>query len=120
MLRTFTFALVVFLSSFIILAQEAPQKQNKDDKDYVLSVDVAEVVLSVAVLDKEGRPVDGLTKDHLTIFEDNTQQQIKVFKHDDIPLSLGLVIDNSASMRNKRERVKSAALAFVRESNPED
>ncbi len=125
MLRTSIFALAVFLFSFVLLAQETQnreplQKQNKQDKDYVLSVDVDEVVLSVAVLDKEGRPVDGLSKDQFTIFEDNTQQQIKVFKHEDIPLSLGLVIDNSGSMRNKRERVNSAALAFVRESNPED
>src|SRR6266850_8612627 len=126
MLRTFIFVLVVFLFSFILLAQETPQtreqpqKQNKDDKDYIISVDVDEVVLSVAVLDKEGRPVDGLAKDQFTVFEDNTQQQIKVFKHEDIPLSLGLVIDNSGSMRNKRERVNSAALAFVRESNPDD
>src|SRR3989454_832745 len=125
-MRTFTFALVLFLSSFIILAQEStqkgdqPQKQNKQDKDYVLSVDVDEVVLSVAVLEKDGRPVDALTKDQFTVFEDNTQQQIKTFKHEDIPLSLGLVIDNSGSMRSKRERVNSAALAFVRESNPDD
>src|SRR5438046_8925512 len=48
------------------------------------------------------------------------QQTIKRFKHEDIPLSLGLTIDNSGSMRNKRERVNSAALAFVRESNPDD
>jgi VWFA-related protein len=61
-----------------------------------------------------------LTKDHFTIFEDTTQQQIKVFKHEDIPLSLGLVIDNSGSMRNKRERVNGAALSFARESNPDD
>ncbi|PYS30571.1 MAG: VWA domain-containing protein [Acidobacteria bacterium] len=125
MLRTFIFALAVLLFSFVLLAQETQnreplQKQNKQDKDYVLSVDVDEVVLSVAVLDKEGRPVDGLSKDQFAVFEDNTQQQIKVFKHEDIPLSLGLVIDNSGSMRNKRERVNSAALAFVRESNPED
>src|SRR3989441_3559968 len=125
MLRTFIFALAVLLFSFVLLAQETQnreplQKQNKQDKDYVLSVDVDEVVLSVAVLDKEGRPVDGLSKDQFAVFEDNTQQQIKVFKHEDIPLSLGLVIDNSGSMRNKRERVNSAALSFVRESNPED
>src|SRR3989454_11615722 len=125
MLRTFIFALAALLFSFVLLAQETQnreplQKQNKQDKDYVLSVDVDEVVLSVAVLDKEGRPVDGLSKDQFAVFEDNVQQQIKVFKHEDIPLSLGLVIDNSGSMRNKRERVNSATLTFARESNPED
>jgi Ca-activated chloride channel family protein len=48
------------------------------------------------------------------------QQQINIFAHDDVPLSLGLVIDNSGSMRNKRQRVNIAALAFVKESNPDD
>ena len=76
--------------------------------------------LPISVLDKEGRPVNGLTKDHFQIFEDKIQQTIKTFKHEDIPLSIGLIIDNSGSMRNKRERVNSSALAFVRESNPED
>jgi len=48
------------------------------------------------------------------------EQEISFFTHDDVPISVGLVIDNSASMHNKRERVNSAALSFVRESNPQD
>src|SRR6266700_7477409 len=122
MLRSFVFSLVIVLSSFIVLAQETPQKLEKQDKDkdYTLSVVVEEVQLPISVLDKDGRPVNGLTKNDFAIFEDNVQQQIKVFKHEDIPLSLGLVIDNSGSMRNKRERVNSATLTFARESNPED
>ena len=120
MLRSIVSALVVPLCSLILLAQETPQRLEKQDKDYVLSVDVEEVQLPISVLDKEGRPVNGLTKNDFLIFEDNVQQQIKIFRHEDIPLSLGLVIDNSGSMRNKRERVNSAALAFARESNPED
>ena len=113
---------ILLLSAFALTAQDRPepQKQDKDKEDFTLKVPILEVQLPVSVIDKEGRPVDGLSKDQFTIFEDNTQQQIKVFKHEDIPLSLGLVIDNSGSMRNKRERVNSAALAFVRESNPED
>ena len=122
MLRSFVFSLVIVLSSFIVLAQETPQKLEKQDKDkdYTLSVVVEEVQLPISVLDKDGRPVNGLTKNDFAIFEDNVQQQIQIFKHEDIPLSLGLIIDNSGSMRNKRERVNSAALAFARESNPED
>ena len=71
------------------------------------------VQLPVSVLDKEGRLVNGLTKDHFQIFEEQCPQQITLFKHEDIPLSLGLVIDNSGSMRNKRERVNRSALSFV-------
>ena len=120
-MRKSIFALVIALSSVILLAQDRsqPQKSQKD-KDYTLSVETLEVQLPISVVDKEGRPVDGLKQENFQVFEDKVQQTIKTFKHEDIPLSLGLVIDNSGSMRNKRERVNSSALSFVRESNPED
>jgi VWFA-related protein len=122
MVRKSIFSLVILLSSLALLAQERsqPQKQGQGGKDYTLSVETLEVQLPISVLDKEGRPVDGLKQENFQIFEDKVQQTIKNFRHEDIPLSLGLVIDNSGSMRNKRERVNSSALAFVRESNPED
>ncbi len=124
MLRAFITGLVITLSCAFLIAQETPQQepqpQKQGNNDFTLSVDVELVQLPISVLDNEGRPVNGLTKDHFQVFEDNTQQQIKLFKHEDIPLSLGLVIDNSGSMRNKRERVNSAALSFARENNPED
>src|SRR4051812_35977886 len=121
MLRKSLAALVILLSSFAVLAQDKaqPQKQGKDTP-YSISVETLEVQLPISVLDKEGRPVDGLKQENFQVFENKVQQTIKTFVHEDIPLSLGLVIDNSGSMRNKRERVNSSALAFVRESNPED
>jgi Ca-activated chloride channel homolog len=103
-----------------LLSQERSQQPKKDKEDFTIKVEALEVQLPISVLDKEGRPVDGLKQEHFQIFEDKVQQTIKTFRHEDIPLSLALVIDNSGSMRNKRERVNSAALAFVRESNPED
>src|SRR5215470_14808374 len=108
--------------SAALAAQDKPPQPQKgqNDKDFSLKVDAVEVNLPVSVLDKDGRPVDGLKQEHFQVFEDKVQQTIKTFRHEDIPLSLGLVIDNSGSMRNKRERVNSAALAFVRESNPDD
>src|SRR2546425_9483807 len=121
MYRKSFFALVISLFSFGLLAQERAQPQKNDkDKGYTLSVETLEVQLPISVLDKEGRPVDGLKQENFQVLEDKVQQTIKTFKHEDIPLSLGLVIDNSGSMRNKRERVNSSALSFVRESNPED
>jgi Ca-activated chloride channel homolog len=122
MYRKTLFALIFCLFSFAVLAQDRPNQPQKNDKDkgYTLSVETLEVQLPISVLDKEGRPVDGLTKENFQIFEDKAAQAIKTFRHEDIPLSLGLIIDNSGSMRNKRERVNSAALAFVRESNPDD
>jgi len=115
MYRKTIFTLLIGLFSFVLLAQDKnqPQKDEKD-KNYTLSVETLEVQLPISVLDKEGRPVNGLTKDHFQILEDKIPQTIKTFRHEDLPLSLGLIIDNSGSMRNKRERVNSAALSFVR------
>jgi len=114
MLRSSLLVIVIALSSLALWAQ-----QDKN-KDFTINVDVELVQLPISVMDKEGRLINGLTKENFQIFEDKVQQEIKLFKHEDVPVSLGLVIDNSGSMRNKRERVNSAALSFVRESNSED
>jgi VWFA-related protein len=109
----------------LIVRAQQNQQQNQDalkkqDGNFTLNVDVELVQLPVSVMDKDGAPVNGLSQEHFQIFEDKVLQQISLFKHEDVPISLGLVIDNSGSMRNKRERVNSAALSFVRESNPDD
>ena len=98
----------------------AQQLQKEAGKDFQISVDVQLVQLPVSVVDRDGQPVLGLEQAHFQVLEDRVPQQISLFKHEDVPVSVGLVIDNSGSMRNKRERVNSAALTFVRESNPED
>src|SRR5215831_17223843 len=108
--------IILSVSTTCIFAQDA----GHQDKNYAVSVDVQLVQLPVSVLDKDGRPVNGLRKDDFEVFEDGVEQEISFFTHDDVPISVGLVIDNSASMHNKRERVNSAALSFVRESNPQD
>jgi VWFA-related protein len=124
MTRLVTFIAFVFMFALIVRAQQN-QQQNQDalkkqDGNFTLNVDVELVQLPVSVMDKDGAPVNGLSQEHFQIFEDKVLQQISLFKHEDVPISLGLVIDNSGSMRNKRERVNSAALSFVRESNPDD
>jgi VWFA-related protein len=96
-----------------LLAGTSPGQQ-------VIRVDVNLVELPVSVVDKNGDAVEGLTQDNFQILEDKKPQQISLFKKEDIPLSLGLVIDSSGSMRNKKDRVHSAALTFVKESNPDD
>lgn len=99
---------------------DAQQLQKKPGKDFEISVDVQLVQLPVSVVDRDGQPVLGLERAHFQVFEDRVPQEISLFKHEDVPVSVGLVIDNSGSMRNKRERVNAAALTFIRESNPED
>ena len=85
-----------------------------------IRVDVNLVVLHTTVLDDRGRFVEGLGQDNFRVYEDKVEQKLSVFKREDIPVSMGLVIDNSGSMRDKRPRVNEAALTLVQNSNPQD
>ena len=78
------------------------------------------VVLHTTVLDDRGKFVEGLGQDNFRIYEDKVEQKLTLFKREDIPVSMGLVIDNSGSMRDKRPRVNEAALTLVQNSNPQD
>ena len=87
---------------------------------FTLSVDVDLAVFNVTVLDSDHRPVHGLTAENFRIYEDGREQQVKIFQAEDTPATLGLVIDNSGSMANKRRDVVTAALAFVNASQHDD
>src|SRR5437660_1860434 len=78
------------------------------------------VMLQATAEDKEGHLMMELPKSAFQIFENGVRQEIKSFRREDVPVSLGLVIDSSASMTDKRDRVAAAALALVKSSNPED
>jgi Ca-activated chloride channel homolog len=88
--------------------------------NYTIRVNADLVVLHATVEDRKGAPVSGLVKNDFQIYEDGVPQQIKYFGHEDIPVTVGLVIDNSGSMGPKRADVIAAALAFARSSNPQD
>jgi Ca-activated chloride channel family protein len=78
------------------------------------------VVVHVAVRDRQGEPITTLNRNAFTVFEDGKPQPITIFLRDDTPVSLGIVIDSSGSMRRRREAVEAAALDFARASNPLD
>ncbi|MBI4464377.1 MAG: VWA domain-containing protein [Acidobacteria bacterium] len=98
----------------------ALQKPPAEDGEFRLRVETDLVVLHVTVTDKENRPVTDLRQDHFQVFENGVEQKLKLFKREDIPVSVGIVVDNSGSMRDKRRGVNAAALKFVRSSNPRD
>lgn len=87
---------------------------------YTLYRNVDEVVLNCTVVDKHGRLVTDLARDDFHVFEDNAPQSIVSFQHSDLPVSIGILVDNSGSMRDKRAAVVRAALDLVRASNPHD
>ena len=72
------------------------------------------------VVDDSKRIVTTLDRSAFTVFEDGKPQSIISFHQEDIPVSIGILIDNSGSMREKRSKVNQAALNLVRASNPKD
>jgi Ca-activated chloride channel homolog len=119
MLRLSSFAALFLLASSPFLwAQTPPQPQSGEDPTF--KVDTRLVELPVTVLNKDGKLITDLQQKSFKVFENGVEQPIKLFRHEDVPISLGIIIDNSGSMRDKRPQVNAAALTFVQTSNPED
>ncbi|MGZ7084251.1 MAG: VWA domain-containing protein [Candidatus Angelobacter sp.] len=100
--------------------QSSSPSQGRPDQEPTLRIESDLVVLHATVHNQKGVLVSGLAKSDFQVYEDGVLQQIKSFSHDDIPVTVGLVIDNSGSMGPKRSHVIAAALAFARSSNPQD
>jgi Ca-activated chloride channel family protein len=91
-----------------------------DSGEAVFSTETRLVPLNVTVTDKNGHQVPNLPQSAFQVFENNVVQPIRVFKHEDVPVSLALVIDSSGSMRSKQRGVDAAVVALVKDSNPRD
>jgi VWFA-related protein len=89
-------------------------------EEAIIKVDTRLVVLHATVVDKSGKLVNNLPKDSFKVFENGKEQSIKVFKREDVPVSMGILIDDSGSMRDKRAKVAAAAMGLVKASNPND
>ena len=105
--------------------EEARRKaSNADEKatqqNFTIQTTSRLVLLDVSVKDAAGGFVSGLTKDQFKVFEDGKPQQISQFANSDIPVTAGIVVDESGSMRPKRAQVVTAALVFIQASNPMD
>jgi VWFA-related protein len=100
-------------------APSAPPQQSSTDT-YKIKTQVNLVVLHVSVLNDRSVFVPGLMEENFRVLEDKVEQKLSVFKQEDVPVSFGLVVDNSGSMRDKRPQVNAAALTFVKTSNPQD
>jgi len=94
--------------------------QPKPEELPVFRSDTRLVVLHATVVDRSGNLVTTLAQKSFKVYENGVEQPIKVFKREDIPVAMGLIIDNSGSMRNKRLKVEAAALQLVKASNPDD
>lgn len=109
--------LALLAGTGLMTAQDQPKKSQGP---FTLNVEVNLVVLHVSVMDEKENIVKNLRPQDFFIFEDKVQQELSLFRQEDVPVSIGMVIDNSGSMRTKRERVNKSALTFARTSKPED
>lgn len=100
--------------------QGVGQIQRGAGGKYTLHEDAYEVRLNATVLDGSGKSIMDLTKDAFHVYEDGVPQTINSFRHEDLPVSLGILIDSSGSMYDKRAAVEQAALDLVKLSNPAD
>jgi Ca-activated chloride channel family protein len=94
--------------------------QQQQDETATFRSDTRLVVLHATVIDKGGKIVTNLQPKAFRVFENGVEQPVKKVTREDVPVSMGLIIDNSGSMRTKRLRVEQAALTLVKNSNPED
>lgn len=99
------------LAASVALAQAPPP---------VFRAEIGLVVLQATVRNGRGEPAVDLDREAFTVFENGRRQAIAIFRHGDVPISLGILLDKSKSMRGKRELAESAALAALRESRPQD
>jgi Ca-activated chloride channel family protein len=113
------FLVLISLSNWSRAQEPAPLPGRPGDI-YTIKVNVDMVVLRATVQDRRNIPVSGLNKEDFKVYEDEVFQPTKYFSHEDVPVTVGLVIDNSGSMKPKHADVIAAALAFARSSNPQD
>lgn len=101
-------------------AAPVPGKEvEKSGGGFIMHTDVEEVVMYATVL-KGNQTVQDLKKDDFQVSEDGVKQTIISFQHADLPVSIGLVVDNSGSMAKKRPSVNKSALDLIQASNPQD
>jgi VWFA-related protein len=109
----------VIVTSAVASARKS-NAQTNGQHPYTISDNVDLVVLDVSVKDRRGGYVSGLRKSDFQVWEDGHARKITEFANADAPVTIGLVVDNSGSMRSKRPEVTLAGLAFAKESNPHD
>lgn len=109
---------VLYLWLTPLLAGQTQPPEQAPEATFKVGADL--VQLNVSVFDSSGHVLKGLTESAFTVYENNVRQKIVHFGQEDVPVSLGLLIDGSSSMSNKKDRVATAALAMVKASNPDD
>ena len=124
-MRPLNRSLAVVLVAALALAQSPPAHPpqppaSEQDETPTFTAETNLVVLHASVFDKSGKLLTNIPQSAFHVFENGVEQPIKNFRREDVPVSMGIVIDNSGSMRDKLPKVAAASMLLVKNSNPED
>ena len=109
-----------WIAAFLVAATCVPLSSQEQGGDATFRVDTRLVQLNATVVDKNGKLIPDLPREAFAVTENGVAQQLKLFRREDVPVSMGLVIDNSGSMRERYSKVAAAAMRLVKASNPQD
>ncbi len=120
-IRDFRFCVtIIFILLSINIYAQIPKELPSQNRGYTIGVNVDLVLMYASVFDDSGHFVGGLERSNFKLYEDGIEQKIESFAQEDVPASIGILMDLSGSMKPKRFQVDQAALAFIRASNPQD
>ncbi|MDD5543154.1 MAG: VWA domain-containing protein [Acidobacteriia bacterium] len=108
------------LAATLLLSVRAASQQKAPPEEPRIKVNVNLVLVDVSVTDEKDQIVENLGKDDFHVYEDRIEQPLQVFRHEDVPVTAGLLLDASGSMYMKRQKVNAAAVDFMQTSNPND
>jgi Ca-activated chloride channel family protein len=111
---------LIGLAGTVVTVALVHTQARAQDETPIFHTEIKEVTLHVSVVDKSGKLITNIPKSAFKVYEDNVEQPIKLFRREDVPVSMGILVDNSGSMNDKRARVAAAALAMVKASNQDD
>jgi Ca-activated chloride channel homolog len=121
MRRLNNFLPILIFTGFLAAQNPAPPTAPGGQDDIpTFRTDLNLVILHASVLDKSGKLITSVPQTAFHVFENSVEQPIKLFRREDVPVSMGIIIDNSGSMRDKRLKVAAASMAMVKASNPQD
>ena len=115
-------SLLTLFTCALSAQQQSPSEKSQAPvvSPHTLKVDVDLVLANVTVTDRNGRFVTGLEKENFKLVEDKVPQEIAYFSAEDIPLSVGIILDVSGSMKDKLKTAVEAAITFMKGGSPDD
>src|SRR3954469_16228458 len=104
-MRTFSITILVTLVLGVALRAQ---------KNPTVKIGVDRVLVYSTVTDASGRYVTGLKPENFQVFEDKVEQKIESVSVEDVPLSVGIILDASGSMKVGLSTAKNAAVTFLK------